>query len=116
MAKIIYEDKEFSCAFDFTLDMISGKWKGLVLWHLREGTMRHGEIRKALGKITQKMLTQTLRDLEKNKLISRKVYPVVPPKVEYAITQRGLKLMPIFKSLIEWGHEVAILEGAVFED
>lgn len=116
MAKIIYEDKEFSCAFDFTLDMISGKWKGLILWHLREGTMRHGEIKKALGKITQKMLTQTLRDLEKNKLISRKVYPVVPPKVEYTITERGLKLIPIFVSLIEWGHEVATIEGAVFED
>lgn len=75
-----------------------------------------GEIKKALGKITQKMLTQTLRDLEKNKLISRKVYPVVPPKVEYTITERGLKLIPIFVSLIEWGHEVATIEGAVFED
>lgn len=113
MARIVYKNKEFACAFEFTLDMISGKWKGLILWHLREGTLRHGEIKKSLGNITQKMLTQTLRDLEEEKLISRKVYPVVPPKVEYTITERGLKLIPIFVQLIDWGNEVATLEGAM---
>lgn len=115
MARITHNNKEFHCAFEFTLDMISGKWKGMVLWHLREETLRYGELRKSLGNITQKMLTQTLRDLEKNKLISRKVYAVVPPKVEYTITKRGKKLIPIFVDLIEWGNEVAILEGAVVE-
>lgn len=113
MPRIIYNNKEYACAFEFTLDMISGKWKGLILWHLREETLRYGEIRKTLGKITQKMLTQTLRDLEKEKLISRKVYPVVPPKVEYTITQRGRKLIPIFLQLIEWGNEVATIENAL---
>jgi len=114
--KILYNDKEYDCAFGFTLDLISGKWKGLVLWYLQDGTLRYGEIRKKLGKITQKMLTQTLRGLEKDKLISRKVYPVVPPKVEYTITERGSKLIPIFEQLIEWGHEVATIEGTIIEE
>lgn len=115
MPRIIYKNKEFSCAFEFTLDMISGKWKGLILWHLKDKTLRYGELRKSLGKITQKMLTQNLRELEAEKLISRKVYPVVPPKVEYTITERGLKLIPIFKQLIEWGNEVASIEGALIK-
>ncbi len=115
MVRIRYDEKEYSCAFSFTLDLISGKWKGMVLWYLQDGTLRYGELRKKLGKITQKMLTQTLRELEKDKLISRKVYPVVPPKVEYTITKRGARLIPIFEQLIEWGDEVAITEGAVVE-
>lgn len=112
MSKIICDGKEYNCAFEYTLELISGKWKGLILWHLQDGTLRYGEIRKNLGNITQKMLTQTLRALEEDKLISRKVYPVVPPKVEYTITPRGLKLIPIFEQLIEWGSEVATTEGA----
>ena len=80
--KILYNEKEYPCEFSFTLDLISGKWKGLILWYLQDGTLRYGEIRKKLGKITQKMLTQTLRELEADKLFTRKVSPVVPPKVE----------------------------------
>lgn len=115
MAKIIYEGKEHLCAFDFTLELISGKWKGMILWHLRNGTLRYGEAKKLLGHITQKMLTQTLRELEKDKLITREIYPVVPPKVEYTITPRGLKLIPIFEQLIVWGNEVAMIEGTIVE-
>jgi len=114
-SRIKYNGKEYPCEFGFTLDLISGKWKGLVLWYLQDGTLRYGEIRKKLGKITQKMLTQTLRELERDKLIRRKVYPVVPPKVEYTITERGSKLIPIFEQLIEWGYEVATIEGAIIE-
>lgn len=113
--KIRYKNKEYQCEFGFTLDLISGKWKGLVLWYLQNGTLRYGEIRKILGTVTQKMLTKTLRELEDDKLITRKVYPVVPPKVEYTITQRGMKLIPIFKQLIAWGSEVATLEGAIID-
>jgi DNA-binding HxlR family transcriptional regulator len=116
MSKIICNGKEYNCAFEYTLGLISGKWKGLILWHLQDGTLRYGEIRKKLGNITQKMLTQTLRALEDDKLIDREVYPVVPPKVEYTITQRGLKLIPIFEQLIEWGSDVAALEGAVIKE
>ena len=104
--KIIYQEKEYACSFELALDMFSGKWKGLILWHLSKGTMRYGELRKASGKITQKMLTQTLRELEKNKLITRKVYPVVPPKVEYTITENAKKLIPILKSIQSWGDDM----------
>jgi len=112
----ITNGQEFICEFDYTLSLIGGKWKGLVLWHLQFGTKRYNEIRKELlSKVTQKMLTQTLRSLEKDKLITRKVYPVVPPKVEYTITKRGAKLIPIFAQLIDWGNEVAKQEHAVIE-
>ena len=104
--KIVYDKKEYACSFEFALDMVSGKWKGLILWFLSEETLRYGELKKKIGKITQKMLTQTLRDLEKHQLITRKVYPVVPPKVEYTITEHGKKLIPIFKQMQEWGDDV----------
>ena len=104
--KIVYEEKEYACSFEFALYLVSGKWKGLVLWHLSHGTLRYGELKKELGKITQKMLTQTLRELEKHQLITRKVYPVVPPKVEYTITEYGKRLIPIFEQLHRWGEDI----------
>jgi DNA-binding HxlR family transcriptional regulator len=113
--KIVYNGKEYACSFEFALDIVSGKWKGLILWYLQNETLRYGEIKKILGKITQKMLTQTLRELEKNELITRKVYPVVPPKVEYTITENGKKLIPIFIMLQEWGDEVGAQMGEVLK-
>jgi len=113
--RVVYNEKEYACSFEFALDLVSGKWKGMILWHLQEGTLRYGEIKKLLGKITQKMLTQTLRELENHGLVSRKVYPVVPPKVEYTITERGAKLIPIFRELKEWGNEVGSSLGEVYE-
>jgi DNA-binding HxlR family transcriptional regulator len=112
--KLIYQKKEYACSFEFALDMVSGKWKALVIWHLSHGTLRYGELKKKLGKITQKMLTQTLRDLEKHQLITRKVYAVVPPKVEYTITKHGQKLIPIFKLMQEWGDDVGSQIGEVY--
>lgn len=111
--KVIYNEKVYNCSFEFALDTVSGKWKGLILWYLKDGTLRYGEIKKILGKITQKMLTQTLRELERDSLITRKVYPVVPPKVEYTITQNGKKLIPIFEMLVEWGDDVGSQIGEV---
>jgi len=111
--RIKYEEKEYVCSVEFALDIVSGKWRGLILWHLSHGTLRYGEIRKHLGKITQKMLTQTLRDLEKHQLITRKIYPVVPPKVEYTITEYGEKIIPIFQQLSEWGDELGAVLGEV---
>jgi len=69
LMKVFYDGKEYACSFEFALYLVSGKWKGLILWHLSSGTLRYGELKKNLGKITQKMLTQTLRELEKNQLI-----------------------------------------------
>jgi len=109
--KLKYDGKEYACSFEFALDMVSGKWKGLVLWYLADETLRYGEIKKKLGKITQKMLTQTLRELEKHQLITRKVYPVVPPKVEYTITEYGKKLIPIFQLMLDWGDDVGAQLG-----
>lgn len=98
--------KTYSCSFEFAMDAISGKWKGLVLWNLHQNrVLRYGELRKLLGEITQKILTQTLRELENSSIIDRKVYPVVPPKVEYRLTSYGEKLIPILLQLHEWGEE-----------
>jgi len=101
--EITYDDKLYNCSFELALDIFGGKWKGLVLGNLINGTKRNGELKKAIPKITQKMLTQTLRDLEKHKLVSRKVYQVVPPKVEYTLTPHAQKLIPILKSIQDWG-------------
>jgi len=100
------KQEDFICPFEYGLEAISGKWKGLVLFYLgRLGTLRYSEIRRELKGITQKMLTQTLRTLEAQGLIDRHVYPVVPPKVEYTLTDKGKSLLPILESLQEWGSE-----------
>lgn len=99
------KEKNYSCSYEFAIDAVSGKWKGWIIWHLSTGTLRYGELKKLLNTITQKMLTQTLRELEYSGLIDRKVYPVVPPKVEYSLTKHGQKLLPVLKSLHEWGEE-----------
>lgn len=91
------------CPVEATLSLIGDKWKVLILRDLFTGTKRFSELKKSLTGITQKMLTQQLRDLEQNGLIHREVYPVVPPKVEYSLTSLGLTLKPILNSLEEWG-------------
>jgi DNA-binding HxlR family transcriptional regulator len=88
-----------------TLKVVGGKWKPPILYLLSSGTLRFGELRKAIIGITQKMLAQELREMEKDGLLSRKVFPVVPPKVEYSLTAYGKSLEPILKSMSEWGHK-----------
>ncbi len=107
MAKKKLQKTEYKCPFELALDLVNGKWKGLVLWYLFDETRRYGEIKKAYPKITQKMLSQTLKDLEKNKLITRKVYAQIPPKVEYSITKEGKELYPIFEMLYKWGEKMS---------
>ena len=108
------KEKIYNCSYEYAIDVVSGKWKGWVIWHLSSGTLRYGELKKILPNITQKMLTQTLRELEYSGVIERKVYPVVPPKVEYSLTKYGKKLLPILVSLHEWGKEAYCELG--FED
>jgi DNA-binding HxlR family transcriptional regulator len=91
------------CPVTKTMSVIGGKWKPIILWTVRTGTRRFGEIKKMIPGITQKMLTQQLRELERDGIINRKVYPVVPPMVEYSLTQYGLTLTPILDALAEWG-------------
>ena len=97
-------NKEYLCQMELTLDLIGGKWKSLILWHLSKGTLRFGEIKSSLPKVTQKMLTQQLRELEKDGFIIRKVYPEVPPKVEYSLSDLGRSLVPILQSLSDWAN------------
>lgn len=92
------------CHLDKTLSVIGGKWKLVILWHLSQETLRFSELEKRINGITQKMLSQSLRDLEKDKLISRKIYPVIPPKVEYSITPQGISLNKVLKELDRWGQ------------
>lgn len=97
-------EKVFNCEKELTLSIISGKWKMLIMWHLgKEGTKRFGELKSLMPKITHRMLVSQLRELEDDLIVSRVVYPVVPPKVEYSLTERGRSLLPILDSMHEWG-------------
>ena len=99
------ECNKTNCPVVATLDMIGGKYKALILWHLSGGTKRFGELRKLIPHATQKMLTQQLRELESDNLIIRKVYPVVPPKVEYSLSDLGKSLTPVLNAMRDWGAE-----------
>lgn len=91
------------CPVEATLELIGGKYKALILWHLSEGTLRFSELRKLITSATPKMLTQQLRELEAQALIYREVFPVIPPKVEYSLTELGKSLMPILVAMRDWG-------------
>ncbi|MFP3125660.1 MULTISPECIES: winged helix-turn-helix transcriptional regulator [Bacillaceae] len=97
-------NKTYNCEKELTLAIIGGKWKMLILWHLgKEGTKRFGELRSMMPGITQRMLVSQLRELEEDLIVHREVYPVVPPKVEYSLTEVGESLMSILESMYEWG-------------
>ncbi|MBT2581200.1 winged helix-turn-helix transcriptional regulator [Planococcus sp. ISL-109] len=99
-------EKSFNCEKELTLSIIGGKWKMLVLWHLgKTGTKRFGELKKLMPGITQRMLVNQLRELEDHLIVHREVYPVVPPKVEYSLTEQGQSLMPILESMYDWGRD-----------
>ncbi|MBI9111858.1 helix-turn-helix domain-containing protein [Maridesulfovibrio ferrireducens] len=97
---------EYYCSVELTLQVIGGKWKPIILYHLgRNGTHRFGELKLAIPNITQKMLTQQLRELEKDGVIDRLVYAVVPPKVEYSLTELGHTIIPVLQHLGQWGQQ-----------
>ncbi len=91
------------CPVSATLGLIGGKYKALILWHLTGKTLRFSELKSLVPEATPKMLTQQLRELEGDNLLIRTVYPVVPPKVEYSLTEKGSSLQPILKSMYDWG-------------
>ncbi len=98
--------KKEICVLDFAFQRIGGKYKGRILWALhKHNVMRYGELRRNISGITTKMLTQTLRELEMDMLIHREMYPQVPPKVEYTLTEEGKELIPFIKFLVEWGYK-----------
>ena len=91
------------CPVEAALERIGGKWKGVALFHLLEGPRRYNELKRDVGNVTQRMLTKQLRELEADGLVERKVFPVVPPHVEYSLTERGKTLEPILLALRDWG-------------
>jgi len=93
------------CPVSATLDLIGGKYKALILWHLAEKTLRFSQLNKLLPSATAKMLTQQLREMESQELIHREVYPVVPPKVEYSLTDLGRSLLPVLIAMRDWGAD-----------
>ena len=98
-------DKVFNCEKELTLSIIGGKWKMLIMWHLgKEGTKRFNELKSLMPGITQRMLVNQLRELEEDLIVHREVYPVVPPKVEYSLTEKGTSLIPILESMYQWGR------------
>ena len=105
MEKIELKEKNYNNYVDLAFDIIGAKWKILIIWELRENEKRFREIQKSIGKITDKMLTKQLRELEIAELILRKVYPEVPPRVEYSLTLLGKSILPVIEMLEEWGKQ-----------
>ena len=101
-------DKKYYCTMELTLQVIGGKWKLIILHKLgQEGTMRFSEVKRSIPNITQKMLTQQLRELESDGVVRREVYAQVPPKVEYSLTELGESILPLIASLCHWGERYA---------
>lgn len=94
-----------ACPVETTLLMISDKWKVLILRDLLNGTMRFGELRRSVGNVSQKVLTANLRQMERDGLVHREVYPEVPPRVEYSLTETGRTLQPIIEAMKDWGTQ-----------
>ena len=92
-----------NCPVESTIELIGGKYKALILWHLSDSTLRFSELKKVISGATAKMLTQQLRELESQKLVHREVFPVIPPKVEYSLTDLGRSLLPILVAMRDWG-------------
>lgn len=103
MPEFIYDSKIYYNPVEFAMDKIGGTWRMPILWRLKDKTMRYNELMKSMPKITHKMLTTSLRDLEKDGFVFRNVYPVVPPKVEYSLTERGKEAIKIIDYIRNYG-------------
>lgn len=110
------QSENYRCTVSVTLDIIGGKWKSLILWHLSFKTLRFSQLQRRLTKVTQKMLTQQLRELERDGLIHREVFAEVPPRVEYSLTALGESVVPILQLMYHWGQDyLAATEQAAQE-
>lgn len=109
---------EPACPVEATLELIGGKWKGIILFYLLDGKLRFSELKKKVGCVTQRMLTKQLRELEASGIVNRIVYAEVPPRVEYELTKEGKTLKPILTALKKWGetHALKLLENSAAED
>jgi len=102
---IEWNEKQYHCPVEVSMNLLSGKWKCLMLWHLNDGTKRYNELERVVPGVSQKMLTQQLKELEKDGLISRSVYPEIPPRVEYSLTELGESAFPILELMHSWAVE-----------
>lgn len=96
---------DYNCPVDATLDVIGGKWKPLILWQLKDKTLRYNNLQQLLPGISPKMLTKQLKELEEDGLVGRKMYPEIPPRVEYSLTDFGRTIIPVLEELGRWGME-----------
>lgn len=115
MPEFIHEHKTYYNPVEFALGRIGGTWKMPILWRLKEKVMRYSALKKSIPKITDKMLSSQLRELEEHGLISRKVYAEIPPKVEYSITPKGLQSIPIIEAIRNYGMQLMEQEGITVE-
>lgn len=99
------DNEQARCPVEASISIIGGKYKSVILWHLMDSTLRYSQLKKMVVRATPKMLTQQLRELEEDGLVHREVYPVVPPKVEYSLTEKGKTITPILKALYNWSIE-----------
>ncbi|MCC8154036.1 MAG: helix-turn-helix transcriptional regulator [Tannerellaceae bacterium] len=99
--KYFFQGEEYICSLELAMDIIGGKWKTMIVYHLKDGPLRSGELQRTLPQISNKMFTQSIRELEKCGLVERIVYAVIPPKVEYQLTEIGKSVLPIALSLAE---------------
>lgn len=101
------KNEKIKCPIEKTLDIIGGKWKPVILWALVENeTMRYGKLKKYVSGITDKMLSQQLKSLEDYKLINRKQYDEIPPRVEYSLSENGKTLIPLLEEMCKWGNDL----------
>ncbi|MFI5909970.1 winged helix-turn-helix transcriptional regulator [Dactylosporangium sp. NPDC051541] len=107
--------KRYHCPVELAVDIIGGKWRPVVLAHLKEGIHRYGELRRLMPDVTEKMLTQRLRELEADGLISRRDLGTNPPHVEYALTDEGRSLAPVLQALYDWGAARAERTGTAIQ-
>ena len=112
---IVLKGQEFHCAMDVTMHFIGGKWKTVVLWYLKKDRKRFSELKRLIPNITEKMLSLQLKDLEKDGIVSRKVYAEVPPKVEYFLTDFGKSLVPMLEEIARWGRNLAESKGKIVD-
>lgn len=108
-------NEDFHCALDVTMRFIGGKWKAVVLWYLKNKTRRFSELKEQIPDITDKMLSLQLKALEEDGLIIRTVYPQVPPRVEYQLSEEGRSIVPVVEAIAKWGRNKAEKEGKLVE-
>ena len=107
--------KAHHCAVEVALDVVGGRWRTVILAHLKEGVHRYGELRRRMPGVSEKMLTQRLRELEADGLVYRDDLGTVPPHVEYRLTEEGLSLAPVLQALYDWGTARAARTGTPIE-